>query len=202
MTINHPRRARRWRLAAAATLTAGLAFTIVSTDHVAGHGWRARVALRDPAGRRVGTVRFDGDDGGTDVTVMVNGITEGLDAYHGLHVHAGDGTGSCNPATSPPFTNVGGHWTAGTETHGHHDGDLPPVLVQSDGSGSARTTTARFAPEQLIGRAVILHAGPDNLANVPSRYVTGAPPVAGPDAATNGTGDAGGRIACGVITRD
>ncbi len=205
MTINHPHRARRRRLGAAAALTAGLAVAVVtvgSADQAAGHGWRARVALRDTAGRRVGTVRFDGDHRGTDVEVTLSGIVEGLDAYHGLHIHTGDTTGRCDPATSPAFTNVGGHWTAGTETHGHHDGDLPPILVQSDGTGSARATTGRFAPEQLVGRAVVLHAGPDNLANVPPRYVTGTPPVPGPDAATNGTGDAGGRIACGVITRD
>ena len=105
----------------------------------------------------------------------------------------------CNGTTSPPFTNVGVHWSAGAETHGHHDGDLPPVLVQADGNGTARSVSGRFEPSQLVGRAVILHAGPDNLANVPTRYVSGTPQVAGPDAATNGTGDAGGRLACGVI---
>ena len=60
--------------------------------------------------------------------------------------------------------------------------------------------TGRIDPTTLAGRAVILHGGADNLANVPDRYVSGAPAVAGPDAATLGTGDAGGRIACGVIT--
>ena len=45
----------------------------------------------------------------------------------------------------------------------------------------------------------MLHAGPDNLANIPARYATGTPPVPGPDATTKGTGDAGSRLACGVI---
>ena len=45
------------------------------------------------------------------------------------------------------------------------------------------------------GSAVIVHAGPDNYANIPTRY-TG--PV--PDATTLATGDAGGRVACGVVT--
>ncbi len=46
------------------------------------------------------------------------------------------------------------------------------------------------------GTAVIIHAGPDNFANIPTRYsATGA------DAATLGTGDSGGRVVCGVVRR-
>jgi Cu-Zn family superoxide dismutase len=202
-TAEHPhRRARRLRFAAASTLTLGLGLSILHVDAVSGEGWQARAVLRDTSGRRLGVVTFDGDEHGTDVKVRVSDVAEGLDAYHGIHIHAGATTGRCDPATTPAFTNVGGHWTTGAETHGRHTGDLPPVLVQADGSGAADTHTGRFEPSQLIGRAVILHAGADNLANIPPRYVTGTPPVAGPDAATNGTGDAGGRLACGVITRD
>ena len=200
MTTNHTTRRRRW--AEATALAAGITLTVVHVDHAAGDGWRARVALRDTSGRRVGIVRFEGDDHGTEVRVTLAGVTSGLDAYHGLHIHAGDASATCDGTTTPPFTNVGGHWTMGAELHGHHDGDLPPVLVQADGTGTASATTARFQPGDLIGKAVVLHAGPDNLANVPTRYVTGEPPVAGPDAATNATGDAGSRIACGVITGD
>ena len=49
------------------------------------------------------------------------------------------------------------------------------------------------------GSAVVLHAGRDNFANIPAAYSSGEPPVAGPNAATLGTGDAGGRFACGVV---
>ena len=49
------------------------------------------------------------------------------------------------------------------------------------------------------GAALIIHAGPDNLANIPARYSANG--VAGPDAATLATGDSGGRFACGVITK-
>jgi len=201
--INKGRRRGRRALVVSAAMTAGLAVTIVSSDQVAGEGWRAKAVLRDVSGQRLGVVRYEGDLGGTNVRVQVTGVAVGTDAFHGLHVHAGDGTGRCEPSTDPPFNNVGGHWTLAGETHGNHDGDLPPVLVQADGTGSARTTTARLDPGQVIGRAVVLHAGPDNLAHIPTRYfTTGTPPVAGPDADTKKAGDAGGRLACGIITGD
>ena len=102
-------------------------------------------------------------------------------------------------AASPTSSATG---TPPAATHGHHHGDLPSVLVQADGSGNARSVTGRFRPADIAGRAVILHAGPDNLANIPDRYSTGIPPVAGPDSATKGTGDSGGRIACGIVVVD
>jgi superoxide dismutase, Cu-Zn family len=43
----------------------------------------------------------------------------------------------------------------------------------------------------------MVHALPDNLANIPDRYTAGGVP--GPDTATLNTGDAGGRVACGAI---
>ena len=52
----------------------------------------------------------------------------------------------------------------------------------------------RFSVADLAGRAVIVHAGPDNFATIPSRYAS-----AGPDARTQATGDAGDRAACGVV---
>jgi Cu-Zn family superoxide dismutase len=165
-----------------------------------GHGWRAKAILRDTSGARIGTVRFEGDRHGTEVKVTVNGATVGLDAFHGLHIHANDGKAACDPTTG--FTNVGGHWNPSGADHGHHDGDLPSVLIQADGSGQAKSVTGRFRPGALAGRAVILHAGPDNLANVPVRYTAGDPPAPGPDTDTKKTGDSGGRIACGVIVVD
>ena len=194
---------RRVRVGAATALLAGAALTATSLTAggpASGDGWEAKAVLRDATGARVGTVRFEGDARGTEVKVVVNGITVGLDAFHGLHLHANETGGPCSPV-DPAFGNVGVHWSPSVAVHGHHEGDLPSLLVQADGTGSARSVTQRFDPTQLGGRAVILHAGPDNLANVPTRYVTGTPPVAGPDTATKGTGDAGGRLACGVIER-
>ncbi|MBA3286767.1 MAG: superoxide dismutase family protein [Acidimicrobiia bacterium] len=68
------------------------------------------------------------------------------------------------PATD--FRNVGAHWSPSGVTHGSHEGDLVPILVDAHGRGDARSTTRRFEPSELAGRAVILHVWPDNLANV------------------------------------
>jgi superoxide dismutase, Cu-Zn family len=195
---------RRTRLAAAgaagAAALGGLAIALASAGPAAGDGWEARAVLRDASGVRVGTVRFEGDARGTTVKVVVHGIKTGTDTYHGLHIHANDNREAC---VAPAFTNVLGHWTSPGVPHGHHKGDLPSVLVQADGTGSGTSVTGRFDPGELAGKAVILHAGPDNFANVPNRYATatGIPPV-GPDATTLATGDSGGRIACGIIARD
>jgi Cu-Zn family superoxide dismutase len=194
-------RSRRTKLAAAgaagAAVIGGLALALASAGPAAGDDWEARAVLRDASGVRVGTVRFEGDASGTTVKVVVQGVRPG-NTYHGLHVHANEARQAC----IPPFTNVGPHWhsdPAGT-SHGSHDGDLPSLLVQADETGSARSVTARFAPGELLGKAVILHAGPDNFANVPTRYTTAGVP--GPDAMTLATGDSGGRFACGIIERD
>jgi Cu-Zn family superoxide dismutase len=136
------------------------------------------------------------------VKVAVSGLPEGPDGFRGLHVHANPTGAPCDPATTQPFSNVGPHWSPSGATHGSHEGDLPSLLVQADGSGSARSVTGRFAPGDLAGKAVVLHGGPDNLANIPTRYATGTPPIAGPDDTTKGAGDSGPRIACGVVVLD
>ena len=77
-----------------------------------------------------------------------------------------------------------------------HSGDLPSLLVNQDGTGALEAATDRFDVDDLLagsGTAVIVHAGPDNFANIPSRYAPA------PDATTLATGDAGARVACGVI---
>ena len=76
---------------------------------------------------------------------------------------------------------------------------MPSMLVGAGGGGEATFRTGRFDPEEIEGRAVILHAGPDNFGNIPSRYSTGTPGVPGADSGTLATGDAGGRYACGII---
>jgi superoxide dismutase, Cu-Zn family len=71
-------------------------------------------------------------------------------------------------------------------------------------SAVGSVVTDRFRLADLFdadGSAIIIHVGADNLANIPARYVQAATGTPGPDAATLATGDAGGRFACGVVTR-
>jgi Cu-Zn family superoxide dismutase len=153
----------------------------------------ASARLTDAAGNHVGTVKFTpGPGGGTAVRLSAEGLTTG---FHGFHVHA---VGQC----VPPFTSAAGHLNPTAAPHGDHAGDMPPLLVAQDGTAKAWFTTDRFTVPDLMdsdGSAVIVHAGPDNLANIPTRYHSHTYDVFGPDQDTLATGDAGGRVACGVV---
>ncbi len=174
-------------------LVALTASTFTSAAVVRGDAAAARVT--NAAGTRLGIVRFASKDGKVLVRARFSGLTPG---FHGFHVHA---VGICEP----PFTSAGGHLNSAAGTnHGAHAGDMPPLLVASDGTASVRFTTDRFTLDQLFdsdGSSVIVHADPDNLAHIPARYHSHAEEVFGPDSQTRATGDAGGRTGCGVIQR-
>ena len=163
--------------AAQTTVTTTAAAPAVAADMVAADG--------SPAGR----VTFTEVGGRLTVEARLTNLPPG---FHGFHIHA---TGKCERGT-PPFTSAGGHMVIGEQAHPTHAGDQPVVLVMSDRSADIRFTTDRYRLSDLQtaeGRAVIVHALPDNYANVPTRYVRQ------PDATTLSTGDAGDRIACGVV---
>lgn len=148
--------------------------------------------LVDPAGDALGIVELTEENGRLHVTGKVRGLTAG---FHGFHIH---GTGQCDGSSSPAFASAGGHLTAAGNSHPGHAGDMPVLLIGEDGTAHASFTTDRVTFADLLdadGSAVIVHAEPDNYANIPTRY---AP--AGPDTDTLATGDAGGRVACGVVT--
>ena len=150
----------------------------------------AIAVLRSGAGEPVGLVTFTQDGGKVRVQAEVYGLPLG---FHGFHVHA---VGSCDPSTSTAFSSAGGHFNPVGHDHGHHGGDMPVLYVLSDGTGSLSFTTDGFAVADLFdadGSAVIIHANPDNYANIPARYAPA------PDTTTLATGDAGGRIACAVV---
>ena len=147
--------------------------------------------MATPDGRIVGRVTFEESGGRMVVEGRLTGLPPG---FHGFHVHA---VGRCEPG-APPFTSAGGHMVAGNQTHPVHAGDQPVLLVLNDGSSDIRFTTDRYTVADLMGaegRAVIVHANPDNFGNVPTRYARQV------DAMTQTTGDAGDRIACGVVRR-
>jgi len=128
-----------------------------------------------------GTVTFTQlRDGSVEVSVRLTGVPPGI---HGFHVHdKGDCGDNGNAA--------GGHFNPMSSPHGapsdasHHAGDFGNV--EADASGNVTETrtlhgiTVAPGTTSVVGHAVILHANPDDLKTQP-------------------TGNAGGRIACGVV---
>lgn len=134
-----------------------------------------------------GVVHFREVDCGTQVSIEVYGLpmyrpgTEDMDPIgpFGFHVHE---YGICK-ITNPdsPFESAGGHYNPYDEPHGNHAGDFP-VLFSNDGYARMSFFTNKFKPEDVIGRSVIIHQNPDDYRTQPA-------------------GDAGKRIACGVICK-
>ena len=152
---------------------------------------RAAIAsLEDGSGNSIGRVTFRQLRTGGTVTVSarVRGLPAG---FHGFHVHE---AGKCE---GPAFTTALGHLRREGQTHSNHLGDLPTLLVNEDGRGKLSASTDRFKLSDLRdgdGSAVIVHANPDNYANIPTDRYTPAP-----DQMTLDTGDAGPRRACGRV---
>ena len=147
----------------------------------------AAAIVRDVAGQQIGVVTFTGQGGKLLVHAQLTGLTEG---FNGFHVHA---VGEC----VDNFTSAGGHLNpAGSARHPGHYGDMPSLLANADGTAELLFVSDRLRMADMFdadGSAVIVHADTDNYGNIPTRY------IAEPDATTYGTGDAGARIACGVI---
>lgn len=146
-------------------------------------------------------------DGYATVTVQTTVAGELTPGFHGLHIHS---VGRCEADSVAPtggapadFNSAGGHFQATGNTGHPASGDLTSLQVREDGSAMLVTTTDAFTYEDLLdgaGTAIMIHENADNFANIPpERYqqVNGDPP---PDQTTLATGDAGARVACGVIT--
>ncbi len=175
------------------TLGAAVTFMTAPIGVALSQPERASTTMYNGTGDAIGTVAFTQVGSWVHVDVDVSGLTPG---FHGFHVHV---TGSCDAATD--FNSAGGHLAVSSShpaggTHVEHAGDMTNLFVGTDGVGSMSVWSDRFAIGDLLaegGRAVIIHGDPDNFVNIPARYgVT-------PDEATLNTGDAGPRMACGVL---
>lgn len=161
--------------------------------------------LRTADGRTVANAVFVFANGYATVTVET--ITGGIlsPGFHGLHIHS---VGKCEANSAAPkggavgdFNSAGGHFQVPGHTGHPSSGDLTSLEIRSDGSAKLLTTTDAFTKADLTGpegAALMIHAGADNFANIPPRYSENGTP--GPDAETMATGDAGKRVACGVIS--
>ncbi len=144
-----------------------------------------KVELKDASGKGVGMVLLTDTPHGVLMKVTLMGIAAGP---HAFHVHA---VGKCEP----PFTSAGGHFNPDSRQHGAmnemgmHAGDMPNVVVPADGNLTFDVlnpnVTFKAGPNSLFkdgGTALMLHGGADDYKGDPA-------------------GNAGPRIACGVITR-
>ena len=138
--------------------------------------------LHAAAGNKVsGTVTFTPVADGVKVHAEIGGLTPGK---HGFHIHE---FGDCSAAD---FSSAGAHFNptnqphAGPDTAARHEGDMGNI--EADASGNAKLDYVDHQisltgdAKSAIGRSVVVHAKADDLKTQPS-------------------GDAGGRIACGVI---
>ncbi|ANE82385.1 superoxide dismutase [Mycobacterium adipatum] len=163
-----------------------------------GSGETLTADLKTADGTEVATATIEFTDGFATVTVETTTAGELTPGFHGLHIHQ---VGTCEG----DFTSAGGHFQA--EGHSGHpsSGDLSSLQVRSDGSAKLVTTTDAFTAEELLAgtkTAIVIHEKADNFGNIPAekyQQVNGTP---GPDQQTLATGDAGGRVACGVISAD
>jgi len=134
-----------------------------------------------------GVIKFTQADAAAPVTVTgeVRGLNEGL---HGFHVHEfGDNTNGC--------TSAGGHFNPHGKTHGapadevRHAGDLGNVEAGADGVANVKISDSGISlagPLSIVGRTVVVHADVDDLGK-------------GGHELSPTTGNAGARVACGVI---
>lgn len=144
----------------------------------------ANIAFAD--GSSAGTARVVGSADQLSLVIDLAGVSPGP---HGVHLHA---VGTCE---APSFTTAGGHLNPGGKQHGtdnpmgSHLGDLPNIEIAADGSGSLTFALHGTRTELLAelfdadGTSIVVHAGPD-------------------DYKTDPAGNSGGRIACGVFTRN
>lgn len=127
-----------------------------------------------------GKVYFYEVYGGTVLVAEIYGLPEELEEKHGgfygFHIHEG---GSCTGDEEDAFKNAGMHFNPQNKEHPEHAGDLPPLLG-AHGIAWTAVYTGRFYPEDVIGKTVVLHGGPDDFHTQPS-------------------GDSGEKIACGEI---
>lgn len=136
-------------------------------------------------GLPAGTVQFLADGDSVSARVSVTGLAPG---QHGFHLHT---VGKCE---APDFLSAGPHLNPAGKAHGTmasggaHLGDMPNLQVGANGTATATVVLAGPRDTTLAaifdadGTAVVIHADPDDYRTDPS-------------------GNAGKRIACGVVTK-
>lgn len=164
-----------------AAVSFGLTIAVADTSSVS-----ATANMKGVDGNGLGKVSFSQTTEGVLLQVQLQGLKSGV---HAIHIHE---TGKCE---GPDFKSAGGHFNPDNDSHGYlvgrdsHAGDMPNFTVSSDGKATVEimnpdVTLTEGKPGALLGgsgTAVVVHAGADDYKSQPA-------------------GDAGERVACGVIT--
>jgi len=144
----------------------------------------AKTTLKDKDSKDVGSATLTQTPAGVLIALSVKALPAG---EHAFHIH---GVGKCEP----PFMSAGGHFNPDKKKHGMmatdgpHAGDMPNLHIPASGELvvevlNGAVTLEKGKPNSLFGpegTALIIHAGKD-------------------DYKTDPTGEAGGRIACGLV---
>jgi len=170
--INRPR--------CGAMLAAALTGGIVRPGTAAADVAVAEASIKNLDGETVGTAVLRETDAGVLLHVKLAGLPPGV---HGFHIHE---KGECEP----PFETAGGHLMGEDSEHGYfkaqgaHAGDMPNIHVPESGELELEVLTGVEELEPQLfdadGASLVIHRGADDYRSQPS-------------------GDAGERIACGVI---
>lgn len=127
-----------------------------------------------------GEVRFYPAQGGILVAAEISGLPAPSgpcrSPVFAFHIHSGS---ACTGNSEDPFADALTHYDPDNCPHPYHAGDMPP-LFGNNGHAFSVFLTNRFSIGDILGRTVILHAGPDDFTSQPA-------------------GNAGKKIACGRI---
>lgn len=127
-----------------------------------------------------GTVYFYAVSDGVVVRAEIDGLPRTANVcsspIYAIHIHAGT---ECTGNKTDAFANTGGHYNPNNCPHPYHAGDLPPLFGVNSAAMSAFLTD-RFTVPEILGKTVIIHSCFDDFTTQPA-------------------GNAGEKIACGVI---